>query len=237
LEIGSDLTSGRRVLATTLLVLSDEPLPPSHRLALDYDGIAPMLWLGRVERDMGLANVMVEAMPKLARSHKLGPAPYADLARRADAIACILARVHDGGECVVGLRPELTLVDALGRVTLVPRGDLLRRLTWPLGPRVEGQEPPYADVYVAPELLLGAEPTPASDVFSLCATIVRWSTGKHPFARPTVAEQVRAMLTAAPECEGVPKPLRALVIAGLQAHPGHRPALADLREALEAREA
>ncbi|MFV8750314.1 hypothetical protein ACNOYE_07165 [Nannocystaceae bacterium ST9] len=232
LEIGSDLASGKRVLVTTLLVLSGEPLPPADRLALDYEGVAPMLWLGRVETNEGLANVLVEALPKLARSDARSPAPLVEVARLADATACILERVHAGGECVVGLRPELTLVDALGRVTLVPRGELLRRLTWPLGPRVEGQEPPFDDIYLAPELLMGSAPTPASDVFSLSATMVWWSTGKHPFARPTLAERVRAMLSAAPECEGVPEPLRSLAVAGLHSNPGRRPALAELREAL-----
>lgn len=231
-EVGCDLHRGEPVVVTTLPVLSDEPLPPRARLVLDYEGVSPLVWSGRVERDAGLANVVVEALPRLARSDRLGPLAPTELARLADATACVLARVHAGGECLVGLRPELTLVDALGRVTVAPRGDLLRLLTWPLGPRVEGQETPFDDLYVAPELLMGSEPPPASDVFSLCAAIVRWSTGEHPFVRPTPAAQVQAMLSATPDCEGVPGPLRSLVVAGLRPGPGSRPSLADLRAAL-----
>lgn len=231
-EIGNDVVSGKRVLVTTLLVASDEPLPPAERLALGYEGIAPLLWLGRIETQEGPANVMVEAFPKLARSDARAPRSLADVARLADAAACVVERAHGGGECVVGLRPELILVDARGQVTLVPRSELLRRLTWPLGPRVEGQAPPFDDVYLAPELLMGSVPTPASDVFSLSATIAWWSTGKHPFARPTLAERVHAVLSAAPECEGVPEPLRSWVVAGLQSRPERRPSLAELRQTL-----
>ena len=127
----------------------------------------------------------------------------------------------------------MTFVDASGQPILVPRSDALRRLTWPGGPKLEGQEPPFRDLYLAPELLLGASATPASDVYSLCSMLVYWIQSRHPFARDSTAEQLGAMLAEAPDCRGLPDSLAGLAVRGLSAEPERRPGLAELRRAFD----
>jgi hypothetical protein len=147
-------------------------------------------------------------------------------------VAEILEVVHASGRCVLGLRPELTFGGGEGQVTLVPRGDLLRQLTWPEGPKVEGEEPPFRDTYLAPEVLMGARMTPASDVYSLCAMLTYWITSTHPFAGDSAATQLRAMLTESPDRRGLPAALAGPIARGLSADPGSRPTLAELRRSL-----
>ena len=229
LDLGVDRESGKQILITKLFVLDYEPLPRETELSLRHDGIAALLYLARVELPIGLANVLVEALPDAARSDAHLPLPLPLALQIADRVATILEAVHASGACVLGLRPELTFVDALGHVTLVPRGDQLRKLTWPEGPKVEGQEPPFCELYLAPEVLMGSGGTSASDVYSLCAMLTYWIRAVHPYSRDSAMAQLRAMLTEAPDCRGLPDSLAVVIARGLSPDPGRRPTLPELR--------
>jgi len=99
-----------------------------------------------------------------------------------------------------------------------------------LGPRI----------YAAPELVLGAPPSPAADQFALCAALFHRLYGAPPFAGDTVALWLRELLAgrvARPAPRGdIPPAVHAALLRGLARDPaarfGH---LAELAAALERR--
>jgi hypothetical protein len=231
LDLGLDRDTGEPVIITKLFVADSEAIPARAELALAHAGVAPLLYLGRERLDEGLANVLVEALPRASRSDHSVPLAVSRAIALADRIAAILETVHATNRCIVGLRPELTFVDPADRVTLAPRGDLLRNLSWPEGPAIEGQLPPFAETYLALEVLMGAQPSPASDVYSLCAMLAYWVQGRHPFVRGSAMAQLQAMMNESPDCDSLPEPLSAVIARGLSPDAQRRPTVAELRRA------
>ncbi|HUN37705.1 MAG TPA: serine/threonine-protein kinase [Trebonia sp.] len=87
--------------------------------------------------------------------------------------------------------------------------------------------------YMAPEQARdGTLASPASDIFSLGATLVYAATGHPPYRGETVMDILVRLATEAPDLEGLPGELEALVTACLQRIPRDRPTdsgiLADL---------
>jgi serine/threonine protein kinase len=85
-------------------------------------------------------------------------------------------------------------------------------------------------VFMAPEALHGRA-TPASDVYSLAATLFHLTTGELPFAATTVEEfEVDAAVglsSADNRFRLVPQQLEAVIRVGLSSNPADRPSLAD----------
>lgn len=230
LHLGVDRETGVPILATKLLVSDDDPPVAEDQLWFPEDGIAPLLLVARTDVREGRAQVLVEALPRRAtRSDEGMPLPLPSALALADRVAAILETVHASGRCVVGLRPELTFYDFSGHVTLAPRSDLLRGVLWREGPRSEGQQSPFREIYLAYELLVGATAVPASDVFSLCAMLTYWIQASHPFARDSLVDRLHAMANESPNCDGLPTWLADTVSRGLSADPSRRPTVAELR--------
>ncbi|HWE91451.1 MAG TPA: protein kinase [Pseudonocardiaceae bacterium] len=72
--------------------------------------------------------------------------------------------------------------------------------------------------YMAPELFSGSSPSPASDLWSLGATLFHAVEGRSPFARPNTAATMHAILTDTPSPRRCRGPL-AEVITGLLTRP------------------
>lgn len=80
--------------------------------------------------------------------------------------------------------------------------------------------------YLAPEILYGDDPTPASDVHAWAATIAFAATGRPPYGTgPTLAVMDRVRL-GEHDLHGVPEPERSLLAACLAPEPRDRPTLA-----------
>ena len=99
-----------------------------------------------------------------------------------------------------------------------------------LGPRI----------YAAPELVLGAPSSPASDQFALCAALFHRLHGAPPFDGDTVALWLRELLAgrvARPAPRGdIPPAVDAALLRGLERDPAARfDRMADLAAALERR--
>ena len=228
LDIGVDRSTGAPILVSKLFVYEGDQTPPERALALTYEGITPMLFLGQVELSEGFANVLIEELPP-GRSGDLGRAMAPRLALRAGAsIAELLTRVHAAGELIYGLRPELTFLDEEQRVTLAPRGDLFRRLCWEKGQRFARQLPPFENVYLAPEIIQRQAPTSASDLYALCLTLVSWMSGAHPYTGKGIMNQLLAMANEAADCSTLPPELRPMLVRGLNPDPHGRPGLDEL---------
>lgn len=82
-----------------------------------------------------------------------------------------------------------------------------------LGPRL----------YAAPELVLGAPPSPKSDQFAFCAALYQRLYGRPPYTGETIAMWLRELLTGrkiqAPPLPGVPPAVQAALLRGLERDP------------------
>ncbi len=89
-------------------------------------------------------------------------------------------------------------------------------------------------LYVAPELLDGVAPTPASDVYGLAATTCFMASGSAPFERRNGESWISLLRRIATEsvdpaaANGVPANLRPLIVASLAKQPAERPSMEDL---------
>ncbi|MFI7504772.1 bifunctional serine/threonine-protein kinase/ABC transporter substrate-binding protein [Streptomyces sp. NPDC049687] len=79
----------------------------------------------------------------------------------------------------------------------------------------------------------GREIGPASDVFSLGCLLTYAVTGERPFGRGSAAETLLRTVHDEPDLDGVPEPLLPLLRGCLAKEPGSRPAVADVRRALD----
>lgn len=195
-----------------------------EELALDTTGIAPIAWLGDGPVDgIPYDDVLVELLPRGARL-AARPMPESEVRMLGAACADVLARV---GRWIGGICPETLYVDADGRfATLAPRGP---RFIASAPQQMRGLRS-YPIPYEAPEVLaLGRPPTVASDVFSLCATLVTLVTGNHPFGRE-LGEIMARVLAHIPD--RLPGALGDVLARGLDADPARRPTAAQLAELL-----
>lgn len=191
-----------------------------EELALDTPGIAPIAWLGNGPSDgIPYDDVLVELLPRGARL-AARPLPESEARMLGAACADVLARA---GRWIGGICPETLYVDADGGfATLAPRGP---RFIASAPQHMRGLRS-YPVPYEAPEVLaLGRPPTVASDVFSLCATLVTLVTGKHPFGKE-LGEIMARVLAHAPD--RLPGALGDVLARGLDADPARRPTAAQL---------
>ncbi|MER5385567.1 bifunctional serine/threonine-protein kinase/ABC transporter substrate-binding protein [Streptomyces sp. NPDC002688] len=79
----------------------------------------------------------------------------------------------------------------------------------------------------------GREIGPASDVFSLGCLLAYAVTGERPFGHGSAAGMLVRTVNDEPELDGVPEPLLPLLRGCLAKEPGSRPAVAEIRRALD----
>ncbi|MEU2154803.1 serine/threonine-protein kinase [Streptomyces sp. NPDC019396] len=91
--------------------------------------------------------------------------------------------------------------------------------------------------YLAPERVRGADPGPASDLWSLGATLYTAVEGTSPFRRTSPLSTMQAVVTEEPEPSGKAGALGPVITALLRKEPEERPSAAELeRMLLEAME-
>ena len=82
--------------------------------------------------------------------------------------------------------------------------------------------------YIAPEVLHGKDPSPASDVFSLACVLVYAARGSGPYGTGDPLAIAHRTASGEPDLNGVPMEVRALVTPMLQPDPARRPTPAQL---------
>src|SRR3954468_7965119 len=134
-----------------------------------------------------------------------------------------LESVHRGGVVHGDLRGRSLLLDASGEPNVKDVGLVV--LT---GAGVTASGDPYDLGHVAPELLDGQPPTPATDQFALATTLYRLLAGETPFVRPgetSIIPVIKRIATDPPPdlaAKGVPGPVAEVVTKALSKNPADR---------------
>jgi hypothetical protein len=207
-----------------------------RELALVVDGVARLRHIGPVSGPDGEFDAMVEDEPAGRPTSELAlPLDPAAAVRLALEVAAVLQRAHAAGHVLRHVRPELVYADARDGLRLTgvaPRADgFLIGVTAPC----YGVPALFPSIFAAPEVMAMREaPTPAADVFSLCALLAVWLTGEHPFAGDTLMDQMGAMMRNHGRPWRGPMKLGMALGPGLDPDPASRPPLARLMRSLEA---
>ncbi|MFE6842326.1 serine/threonine-protein kinase [Streptomyces sp. NPDC057686] len=154
-----------------------------------------------------------------------GPLPEEVVRRLAAGLAHALADVHGAGLIHRDLKPSNVLLAEDG-VRVIDFG-IVRAVGDQTRITHDGSLM-GSPAFMSPEQVLGQELTPASDVFSLGATLVMACTGKAPFAAGSVPRILHEVVHAEPDLSGVPPRLREVIAWCLAKDPAGRPTPREL---------
>ncbi|MFD2396080.1 serine/threonine-protein kinase [Prauserella oleivorans] len=177
--------------------------------------------------------LVMEYLPSRSLSAILaehGTLPVPEVARIGEQVAAALVAAHRAGIVHRDIKPGNILIDDNGTCKITDfgisraSGDLTLTQTGLIG---------GTPAYLAPELARGADPTPASDVFSLGATLYHAIEGVPPYGDNT--NQLALLYSAAngkvnpPTRSGA---ATALLMSLLRTEPDERPTMSEARERL-----
>jgi serine/threonine protein kinase len=146
-------------------------------------------------------------------------------------IADALADAHVLGVLHRDVKPANLLITRFGEPALADFGLAVLTETREISFTLE-----LTPAYAAPEMFHHGRPVPASDVYSLCATLyalmrgrpARWRDGQNP----TLVSLVDMFAEPVPDIPGVPGDLTALLRRGMANDPADRLGAGELRDAL-----
>ncbi|WP_207947166.1 serine/threonine-protein kinase [Actinomadura sp. 7K507] len=162
-----------------------------------------------------------------------GPLRGGDLEALAVNIATALSAIHGAGIVHRDLKPSNVLLSPTGP-RVIDFG-IARALDASDGPTRTGQFIGTPS-YMAPELMNGAEITPAADVFAWGCVVAYAGTGRAPFGAGTLPETINRVTAGEPDLDGLDPSLRDLVTRSLAKDPAERPAVRQLIQALTGQE-
>lgn len=153
-----------------------------------------------------------------------GPLGAADVAAVGAALSEGLVAVHEAGVVHRDLKPS--------NILLSPKGPRIIDfgIAWATGASTLTHVGTAVGSpgFLAPEQVRGAAVTPATDVFSLGATLAYASTGDSPFGHGSSEVMLYRVVHEEPQLHGVPDALAPLVRACLAKDPEERPSTLEL---------
>jgi serine/threonine protein kinase len=161
--------------------------------------------------------------------HADGPMPHREAARIGLRLLAALRAAHAAGVLHLDVKPHNVLLAEDGRVVLGDFGLAVTRD--PDG----GPEPVLmgSPHYVAPERIsAGGRPSPATDLWSLGATLYAATEGRPPFGRARTDASLLAVLHDEPHPARHPGPLTPVLLHLLAKNRDQRPSPADLERSL-----
>jgi hypothetical protein len=199
---------------------------------LAHPGIVPIIDVVDDGTDLILVfPALVENLEDRVR--RLGPLSAAEVVAIGHVLLAALATAHRHGIVHRDIKPANVLFDQVGRPALSDFGTAItREVTAGLTPTEATVGTP---MWMAPEQARGEPATPASDVFSLAATLCFAATGHSPYGSGPVATVMaragRGDIRAIPT--GVPGELRTPLRRMLDANPERRPSAAAMLGGLD----
>ncbi|TVL93133.1 serine/threonine-protein kinase [Streptomyces sp. SAJ15] len=153
-----------------------------------------------------------------------GPLPAAEVAAVGSALAEGLLAVHDAGVVHRDLKPS--------NILLSPKGPRIIDfgIAWATGASTLTHVGTAVGSpgFLAPEQVRGAAVTPATDVFSLGATLAYACTADSPFGHGSSEVMLYRVVHEEPQLHGVPDALAPLIHACLAKDPDERPSTLQL---------
>jgi serine/threonine protein kinase len=187
-----------------------------------------------VAEDEGQPVLVMEFLPSTSLAAMMsehGPLPPREVARVGAQVAGALGAAHAAGVVHRDIKPGNILLGDNGTVKITDfgisraQGDVQVTKTGMLA---------GTPAYLSPDVAMGHEPTPASDVFSLGATLYAAIEGRPPFGDN---ENTLALLHAVAAAQVVPPqqsgPMSEPLMAMMQARPEDRPDMAQVHEMLQ----
>ncbi|MCB9791935.1 MAG: protein kinase [Alphaproteobacteria bacterium] len=235
---------GRDVALKVLLAPRDDAGPRARLMrearamaGIRHPGIVPVYDIGEQDGQVFFAMELVEG-PTLAEQLKSGPLPPRVAARVVAELAHALHHVHAQGLVHRDVKPGNVLMDGGVRPRLTDFG-LVKELEAQGATLTQAEQMLGTPAYMSPEQAAGALDRlgPASDQFSLGATLFEALAGQRLFRAPNHAEVMRRIreVEALPlTALGVPAPLATICARALYKAPEDRyPDLEHLAWALE----
>ncbi|KOX17565.1 serine/threonine protein kinase [Nocardiopsis sp. NRRL B-16309] len=162
------------------------------------------------------------------------PGPNLDEAVRADGamtggtleslamgVAAALTAIHGSGVIHRDLKPANVLLSPVGP-KVIDFG-IARALDGTGGAVTRSSQLMGTPSYMAPELIMGRQPTPAGDIFAWGCLVAFAGTGSAPFDADTVPAVLHNISSAPPRLDGLDPSLFDLVSAALDKDPEKRP--------------
>ncbi|WP_372449334.1 serine/threonine-protein kinase, partial [Streptomyces montanisoli] len=153
-----------------------------------------------------------------------GPLPASDVAAVGAALSEGLVAVHEAGVVHRDLKPS--------NILLSPKGPRIIDfgIAWATGASTLTHVGTAVGSpgFLAPEQVRGAAVTPATDVFSLGATLAYAATADSPFGHGSSEVMLYRVVHEQPQLRGVPDTLAPLLRACLAKDPGDRPSTLQL---------
>jgi serine/threonine protein kinase len=187
--------------------------------------LVPILDAGEARGHHYLAAAYVDGGSLADRIEAEGALPVADCVRFAAEIGTGLDALHAGGIVHRDVKPSNIMLDRNGGAALtdfgLAKGRAYTVLTKP------GQVMGTLD-YIAPELVVGGEAAPPTDIYALGCTVYEALTGTAPFAERRMLELAMAHVDESPpdpcgrRSELDPE-VAAVVLEALAKDPGARP--------------
>lgn len=177
-----------------------------------------------------VATRYVPGLPLHRHVQEEGALSGAELRHFAVGLAEALRAVHDVGVLHRDIKPSNVLMEGRNPVLIdfgLARLDddmKVTRTGYLLG----------TPGYLAPEILFGEEPTPASDVHAWAATVAFGALGRPPFGSGHALAVMDRVRRGEHDLEGLDPELRPLLLAALDPEPARRPDLASVLRALGA---
>ena len=179
-------------------------------LVVDADLDCPMPWLAT-------AYVPGPSLTEAVKGH--GPLPARSVLALTAGLAEGLDAIHAAGVVHRDLKPSNVLLAEDGP----------RVIDFGISEAAEASVVAGANVligspgYMSPEQVLGADISPASDIFSLGSVLTFAATGTGPFGAGSHAALMYRLVNNPAELGDVPGELRSLISSCLAKHPGARP--------------
>src|SRR6185369_10632182 len=213
-ELAEDSTFRRRFAREIAAIRTVSPLFTASVVEADADADAP--WVATTYIEGPTLSELV------TRSGKLASGAVLTLAA---GLADALASIHRAGLVHRDIKPSNVIINDLGPHVIdfgialtVDASNLTTSLL--LG----------TPSYIAPEIIQGADPSPASDVFSLGSTLAFAATGRHLVSEGTVHAQILRMTMGRFDLTAVPRELKPLIVRCLSPRPKDRPTADELAQ-------